>query len=163
MVLDSLHDWLSGWAWTLGFQFWLSCEHAWLYPTPNLSLSGLFLLSQWLLVIWHGREAVPQLGDCSFYFGCAGQVWPFPAINDCPCCHWPHTWAVLQDMPQSVPGAARFHYLFSHYASKQKSIISAALCPWAAGSTALGRFHRICLWTAAFNEDLLRIFEQRCI
>lgn len=52
-------------------------------------------------------------------------------------CHWPHTRAVLQDVPQSVPGAARFHYLFSHCASKQKSIISASVCPWVSGSTAL--------------------------
>lgn len=37
---------------------------------------------------------------------------------------------MLQDVPHSVPGAAHFHYLFSHYASKQKSTISAAVCPW---------------------------------
>lgn len=40
---------------------------------------------------WLGKEGVPQLGDCRAYFGCAGQVWPFPATDDCsPLSQTPH-------------------------------------------------------------------------
>lgn len=108
--------------------FWFSCNHVWLYPTPNFSLSALFLLSQWLVLTWSEKEIVPQLGDC-FILSVQARCDPFQLWMIVPLCHWPRTWTVLQDVLQSVPGAARFHYLFSHYASKQKSIISAAVCP----------------------------------
>lgn len=144
----------------LEFQFSFSCDFicVWLYPISNFSFSGLFFLSHWLVLTWRGKDTVPQLAGCSFCSGCAGQLWPFPAINDCS----------LLSLTPHMDCASRCALVCSRSCSLSLPFLSLCLkaekphfsccLPLASDSTAQGRFHRIPLWTAVFNEDLLRIF-----